>query len=321
MKKLKYFIILTVAISAMASSCGKDGATGPAGPAGTTGPQGATGATGPAGANGSVIYSGTTVPSSTTGAIGDYYLNTTTSLFYGPKTSGGWGTGFSLKGATGAAGAAGSKIYSGSTAPASTLGAIGDYYLNTSNYMFYGPKASTGWNVPISLQGPQGNANVQTTAFSLTSSQWLWNSGYVFQTTPSSYTEYFTRYADNTVSTITQDILDNGEVMVYVNSSPTTNTNQWVPLPFQYTDGSGNFNYEMAYETNVGTVRLHYFFVQLVASATIPTLSTFTIATYKFKVVVISGKLVSALKKNNVNMKDYYAVSKFTGLWQNDKDQ
>src|SRR6202000_185659 len=219
------------------------------------------------------------------------------------------------KGATGTSGAAGSKIYSGNGSPASTLGATGDYYLNVANYMFYGPKTSTGWGVPISVKGAtgaEGNANVQTTVFSLTNAQWLWNSNYEFQTNPSSYTEYFTRYADNTVSTITQDILDNGEVMVYFTPNTSNNTNQWAPLPYEFTDGSGNFNYEMAFETNVGTVRLHYFFVQLVASATIPTLSTYTIATYKFKVVVVSGTLAASLKKNNVNLNDYNAVSKFT---------
>lgn len=335
MKKLTYFFILTVTLALMAS-CSKDGATGPAGAAGPTGAQGPVGPAGPAGTNGtngSVIYSGTTVPGSTTGAVGDFYLNTATSLFYGPKTSSGWGTGFSLKGAagsngatgaTGATGAAGSKINSGSGAPASTLGAIGDYYLNVANYMFYGPKTSAGWGVPINLQGPagpEGNANVQTTVFSLTNSQWLWNSQYEFQTSPSSYTEYFTRYCDNSVSTITQNILDAGEVMVYFTPNTSNNTNQWAPLPYEFTDGSGNFNYEMAFETNVGTVRLHYFFVQLVAAATIPVLSTYTIATYKFKVVVVSGTLTAALKKNNVNLNDYNAVSKFTGLWLNDKDQ
>src|SRR6202012_3348516 len=122
-------------------------------------------------------------------------------------------------------------------------------------------------------------------------------SQYEFQTSPTSYTEYFTRYCDNSVPTITQDILNNGVVMVYFTPNTSSNTNQWAPLPYEFTDGSGNFNYEIAYETNVGTVRLHYFFVQLVASATIPTLSTYTIATYKFKVVVVSGTLAASLKK------------------------
>jgi hypothetical protein len=113
--------------------------------------------------------------------------------------------------------------------------------------------------------------------------------------------------------------LDNGMVLVYFTPNTSNNTNQWAPLPYEFTDGSGNFNYEMAYETNVGTVRLHYFFVQLVASATIPVLSSYTIATYKFKVIAVTGTLSTALRKSHINLSDYQAVSRFTGVWQQDQ--
>jgi len=64
------------------------------GPAGVAGPQGATG---PAGANGKTILSGTTNPSNLyTGTNGDYYVNTATYTFFGPKTAGVWPAGFSL---------------------------------------------------------------------------------------------------------------------------------------------------------------------------------------------------------------------------------
>lgn len=42
--------------------------------------------------------SGAEAPSSATGAIGDYYLNTTTGSLFGPKTSSGWETSINLKG-------------------------------------------------------------------------------------------------------------------------------------------------------------------------------------------------------------------------------
>jgi hypothetical protein len=109
--------------------------------------------------------------------------------------------------------------------------------------------------------------------------------------------------------------LNEGEVMVFFTPNTSSNTNQWAPLPYEFTDGSGNFNYEIAFETNVGTVRLHYFFVQLVASATIPVLSTYDISTYQFKVVVISGTLTDALRRNNINVNDYSALSKFTNAY------
>ena len=46
----------------------------------------------------STIYTGTTVPNSSLGANGDYYLRTSNIVLYGPKTSGSWGSGTSLTG-------------------------------------------------------------------------------------------------------------------------------------------------------------------------------------------------------------------------------
>ncbi len=48
-------------------------------------------------------------------------------------------------------------ILTGSGAPAATLGATGDLYLDTATYQIYGPKTSTGWGSSTSLQGPKGD--------------------------------------------------------------------------------------------------------------------------------------------------------------------
>ncbi|NHA04225.1 hypothetical protein G7092_10485 [Mucilaginibacter sp. HC2] len=48
---------------------------------------------------------------------------------YGLKTTAGWRGGFSLNGATGAPGAAGSATLSGAGSPAPNLGKAGDYCL------------------------------------------------------------------------------------------------------------------------------------------------------------------------------------------------
>ena len=164
MKKINHLFILLTAFVLFTSSCGKEGAVGPQG---STGAQGAVGPAGPAGANGqpgSQIYSGTTVPAATTGNVGDFYLDLATGLLYGPKTAAGWGSGFSLvgaTGATGATGASGNTVLSGTGIPAATLGNTGDYYLDDSDYLLYGPKTATGWGTATSLQGPAGTANVE----------------------------------------------------------------------------------------------------------------------------------------------------------------
>ena len=58
------------------------GPTGPIGPIGVTG-AGPTGATGP---TGTTIFSGSGPPSPTFGNVGDFYIDVTTGILYGPKT-------------------------------------------------------------------------------------------------------------------------------------------------------------------------------------------------------------------------------------------
>ena len=77
---------------------GDKGDTGDTGPQGPQGIAGAAGPQGPAGTNGNTILNGTTVPTSATGNNGDFYINTTTNIIYGPKTAAGWGTGTALSG-------------------------------------------------------------------------------------------------------------------------------------------------------------------------------------------------------------------------------
>lgn len=71
---------------------------GPKTDAGWGTPQNLKGANGSAG---SKIYSGTGAPNNSTGIAGDYFMSTDTYLFYGPKTSTGWGTPVNLKGPKG----------------------------------------------------------------------------------------------------------------------------------------------------------------------------------------------------------------------------
>ena len=99
---------------------GPKGATGPTGPtgaagaaggkgdtgaAGSNGEKGANGSAGTAGANGKTVLNGTGAPTSGTGTVGDFYIDTSAQEIYGPKAAsganGGWGTGTLLKGEDG----------------------------------------------------------------------------------------------------------------------------------------------------------------------------------------------------------------------------
>jgi hypothetical protein len=135
------------------------------------GANGAQGPTGAAGQDGSIIYSGFGAPVTSIGKNGDYYLNRNTGQLYGPKNADGWGPGITLRGTNGTNGANGqdgedgadgrngtngSTTLSGNGAPATGIGAIGDYYLDKQNYQLYGPKVAAGWGIPILLRGANG---------------------------------------------------------------------------------------------------------------------------------------------------------------------
>ncbi|MBM0654898.1 leucine-rich repeat domain-containing protein [Capnocytophaga genosp. AHN8471] len=113
---------------------------------------------------GSQILSGNDVPTTSLGAVGDYYLNKTTMELYGPKTTEGWGNAIGLKGAQGEKGKGGATILSGITAPTTSQGKIGDWYIDTQNKHLYGPKTESGWGTGISLIG-SGSGTTQKADF------------------------------------------------------------------------------------------------------------------------------------------------------------
>jgi hypothetical protein len=50
----------------------------------------------------------------------------------------------------------GQSVLSGAGAPATSLGAAGDFYIDTQAWQIYGPKQPSGWSSPTSLIGPAG---------------------------------------------------------------------------------------------------------------------------------------------------------------------
>jgi hypothetical protein len=77
---------------------GDTGPQGEKGDKGDTGPQGPAGSAGQDGKDGNTILNGIGAPASTIGNVGDFYLDTSATVLYGPKTADGWGDGVSLIG-------------------------------------------------------------------------------------------------------------------------------------------------------------------------------------------------------------------------------
>jgi hypothetical protein len=118
-------------------------------------------------ADGTVLY-GTSNPGSVVGKNNDTYINTLSGIFY-KKSAGVWSQVFSMQtgpagatgpaGVTGPAGINGKTILSGAGNPSNLYtGTDGDYYINTSTYYFFGPKAAGVWPVGFSLDNTDEEA-------------------------------------------------------------------------------------------------------------------------------------------------------------------
>ncbi|MGA1590992.1 MAG: hypothetical protein ACO37G_02335, partial [Candidatus Nanopelagicaceae bacterium] len=103
----------------------------------------------------SIVHSGSEDPIVfEIGHDGDFYLNTSTNRFYGPRKNGLWGFPINL---AGPAGPRGNTLLSGKGSPTIQDGLFGDFYLDLNDYKIYGPKnLETIWGDGISLVGPQG---------------------------------------------------------------------------------------------------------------------------------------------------------------------
>lgn len=120
------------------------------------GPQGNQGVPGNPGVDGKTLRYGSGAPAAGVGVIGDFYLDTAALYIYGPKAVGGWPAGVSMAGPQGNPGVPGTSILSGAPNPVSGTGNNGDFYLNTSTSMLYGPKAAGVWPAGVSLVGAAG---------------------------------------------------------------------------------------------------------------------------------------------------------------------
>ncbi len=92
-----------------------------------------------------------------TGHDGDFYIDSAAKKIYGPRIAGVWGAGSPMVGEGGPVGKTGSALISGMSQPDSQTGVIGDFYLDLSSKMIYGPKTErAGWGVGSSITGAQG---------------------------------------------------------------------------------------------------------------------------------------------------------------------
>lgn len=279
----KLLLIVFSLVLVLVHGC-KKGDTGPQGPAGPQGIQGVKGD------NGSMIYSGNDVPAASLGVNGDYYFRLSNSMFYGPKTAAGWGTPISLRGATGAAGAAGSKILSGTALPGTALGAIGDFYFKSDTYMFFGPKTAAGWGSGVNLRGATGTANV------------IYSGWMSFPQSQRDTSIDGTLYKVNhiPVPRLTQSLVDQGLIMVYYLFQ-----NSVHPLPYTSDAGAGvgpAKTSTISYLPKPGRI--------LITRYTHDNSASIGFGSIQFRYVIVPGGVVATLQNKNIDLNDPFAVDR-----------
>jgi len=117
------------------------------------------GAQGPKGDKGTKWYSGAGVPASGLGLVDDFYLNETNGDVYRKSTATTWVLEDNL---TGPRGIEGSKWLTGAGVPASGLGVITDFYLNSTNADYYEKTTATVWTLRGNIKGATGTMSLGT---------------------------------------------------------------------------------------------------------------------------------------------------------------
>lgn len=184
-----------------------------------TGPAGPTGADGPSG--GRTVLSGAGNPVGGQGVDGDFYIQTTAWTIFGPKAAGAWPAGVTIIGANGTNGVNGLTILNGAGAPSNGLGSNGDFYINTTIYSIYGPKAAGTWPAGVTLVGPTGadgaaGGAADTSDVAFTGTNTVNGDEIGFRSFPKSRT---------TSSTLTLAQTDNGKYIYYTGAGAATVAN------------------------------------------------------------------------------------------------
>ena len=102
------------------------------------------------------MFSGPSHPPPETGVVGDFFLDVSDSLLYGPKTIFGWGAPYDLPEEVNYV-ITGPHLWTGTTPPETEIGNIADFFLNLNTGTLYGPKSAVGWGAGWALGGDTTN--------------------------------------------------------------------------------------------------------------------------------------------------------------------
>lgn len=226
---------------------GAQGATGLTGPTGPTGPAGTTGAQGPKGDTGDTGAAGATGPTGPAGAAGPEGPQGTQGPQGIPGPEG-------PTGPAGPAGESGTLILDGAGPPDDALGNVGEYYVDTTNEIMYGPKQSDDviYDSERAVQGALGTLTTATSGFHL-------GADYQFLVAGRITGLRFLRHSSQTATSRTLRLFNAAGVQVA--SAPTTEpgaggSTDWYSVTFPPIAVAVNDIFIATYNSTVGTTRI-----------------------------------------------------------------
>ena len=315
MKKILTFLLISSVVSF--SACEKSQNIVPGNP----------GEQGIKGTDGSTMHSGTGAPAVTLGVTGDYYLDKNTAELYGPKTATSWPTPISLKGSDGAPGAAGtagapgapgSKILSGTSAPAVSAGTEGDFYFDTANLAFYGPKTASSWGNAVSLKASN---SITTLLYTNQSFDEVKSNGSNENTyyNPSVTTYYFD--ATKTINLNHPSYLnayDNGMILVRIKQSGNSEGTYWstlIDIDLALDEKTGRYDNIYVGNDDDNYVKKGKIVLEGGQSTTEdPNGNRLKNLKFDVKVVCIPAGTFVQMSAKNIDVKDANAVAKYLNL-------
>ena len=145
-------------------------------------------------------------------------------------------------------------------------------------------------------QGPTGNANVIVKQATLENADYVYSS-FGSQLSGTNYLYRYSKKATISDAAITQDIIDNGVVLVYIKTPNSLGSDQytWTPLPMNYLNFGNAYYTVWQIKVGLGYIDVHVFF-EANGGGQIPEISTTIISTRTFKYVIMSGYEADAFK-------------------------
>lgn len=216
-------------------------------------------------------------------------------------------------GTNGANGANGKTILSGTVAPAANLGTVGDFYLNTSTYDFYGPKTAAGWGAPYNLRG---NANVKSGTFTFTNADYT-NAYWTISTGGGGALGVTSRAAVKNIPGITTAIFNTGTVLVYLKVPQNLSATPvaWSELPFSIRGFNVGYMTSIRSNYDVGKIHIFYMFeLTDAAMVSLPSIIDYVVPDYTFKYVLIAGDADARKSTTGLDYSDYEAVRRYYRL-------